>query len=168
MMLDVGCGGSPIGDVNCDLMIPDSHQKWNLDPHGFRNFVRAAAEFLPFRDDVFDEVYSSHLLEHLDDPDLAVTEMLRVSRCRVKIILPFRGFSIFDFVFHRGKAFIRHLEWLEKHHKRSYWGRPLKLGVSRLKFINLTAALLRREKVCRGWLRIPIPFETETEITKHD
>lgn len=41
------------------------------------NFV-ADAHCLPFRDDSVDEIYCSHLLEHLRNPILAVKEVMRV------------------------------------------------------------------------------------------
>lgn len=162
----MGCGGSPIGDVNVDLLVPGSHLKWDQNPHGFRNFVRAAAEFLPFRDNSFDLVFSSHLLEHLEDPKAAVKEFLRVSRNQVQVILPFWLFSIFD-IFATGRKFGAHWTWLRKNHKHIYLMDPLKTGSFRLKFINLVDAVLHKEKSFKGWLRIPIPFETELVINKN-
>ena len=35
---------------------------------------------LPFKDKSFENVYASHVLEHLDNPICAIKEMIRVSR----------------------------------------------------------------------------------------
>ena len=129
--------------------------------------MRAAAEFLPFRDEVFDIVFSSHMLEHLDDPAAALAEFKRVSRKYVHVILPFGLFSVFD-IFAAGRNFGAHVKWLRSHHKHFFLMDPLKNGSFRLKFINVVDAILYRKKVFHGWLRVPIPFETEMVIHKND
>lgn len=86
-ILDVGCGGQPKGDVNCDLFFGDS-------PH-VKNFVRCDAQYLPFKNNSFKIVYSSHVIEHLPCPLLALREWNRVSRSYVYIRLPY-AFRFFD------------------------------------------------------------------------
>lgn len=158
--LDIGCGSVPAGDVNVDLLIQDDDRNLNAVPP-CENFVKAAAEALPFQDDVFIEVYSSHLLEHTPDPDVCLKEMLRVASCQVRVILPFWPFGFLsDFV--RGP---KYLKWARDHHKRRYGADPLKMGPWRFRFLNL-AAMLRGEKVFSGLLRFPVPFDTETIIYK--
>lgn len=56
--LDVGCGDVPKGDVNLDIHY---YGKW-------KNFVFGDAHYLPFKNKVFDKVYCSHTLEHLENP----------------------------------------------------------------------------------------------------
>lgn len=165
MRLDVGCGASPTGDVNCDLMVEHSDEKWDLDPQRIPNFVRADVLSLPFRSDSFDVVFCSHLLEHLDDYMAGLKELLRVARKKVVVVLPFGLFSMFD-VFATGRNFGQHLRWLRKHHKHFFLMDPLKTGSFKLRFISLKHALFERRKVYAGLLRIPIPFETLTEIHK--
>ena len=166
MILDVGCGGDPRGDVNCDLLIKDSHEGWDQNPSRIPNFVRADVRYLPFRSGVFDVVYCSHVLEHLMDYNAGLKELLRVSCFKVIVILPFALFSIFD-IFVSGRKFGNHLRWLKKHHKHHFLMDPLKTGCFQLRFINLKNAIFQRRKVCSGLLRIPIPFETLTEIYKN-
>ena len=79
MTLDVGCGVRPMGDVNCDLLVRHDHWMKEVDPHLIRNFVKADVHSLPSRDSSFKIVYSSHLLEHVDEPVQALSEMIRVS-----------------------------------------------------------------------------------------
>jgi len=146
----------------------DSHDlKWDCNPKGFKNFVKAYAEYLPFKDGCFSEVYCSHLLEHLDKPETAIKELLRVSNHKVTIILPFALFQLLDFfLWNSGRKFVEHRRWLKKHHKRNYFGNPLKMGYSRLCFPNLLDALLYKKKAYGSKIKIPIPFETETVILK--
>lgn len=91
MMLDVGCGNNPRGDVNCDLYIRYSiHLGKNkiIEPKQIPNFVHCDAHFLPFKDNVFDIVHASHLLEHCKHPYLVLTEFKRVSKSKVYIKVP--------------------------------------------------------------------------------
>jgi len=95
MRLDVGCGNTPIGDVNIDFLGSERHRAGvKLAAKNIPNFICASAYALPFRDDFFDEVVSFHLLEHLDAPLIALREMVRVSKDLVTVVVPafaFRG-----------------------------------------------------------------------------
>jgi len=162
MILDVGCGGYPRGDVNCDLLIKDSHERWNQDASWIKNFVKADARALPFKSGSFDVVYCSHVLEHLENPWIGVAELKRVSRSKVIVILPFALFSIFD-IFWCGRKLLEHWRWLRKHHKHFFLMDPLKTGSFRMMFPNLRAAL-KKQKKFTGFPRIPIPFQTLTVL----
>lgn len=52
MMLNIGCGEDPKGDIRLDIRKTRSVN------------IIADARMLPFRDESFDYVYSSHLIEH--------------------------------------------------------------------------------------------------------
>ncbi len=52
--------------------------------------VVADAQSLPFQNSCFHNVVSHHTVEHLREPELAVREMLRVTKGRVKIVCPHR------------------------------------------------------------------------------
>ena len=94
MKLDIGCGNFPTGDVNTDLFIEDighrtgtaKHLAPSLAAQKIKNFVLCDAGALPFREDVFDEVYSSHTIEHVNDPSLMIKEMVRVSKDKISIV----------------------------------------------------------------------------------
>lgn len=161
MLLDVGCGSQPKGDVNCDLLL--EHHDLREKPKTILNFVKCSAEFLPFISKSFEEVYCSHLLEHLEDYSQALQELKRVAAHRVTVILPFALFSVFDIFVHRFK-FGSHIRWLRQYHKHFFLINPLKEGSCKPCFLNLMEAVLHKKKVFSGWLRIPIPFETRTVI----
>jgi len=88
LRLDVGCGlnkdtpeSVPQGDVNCDLQKPLAK---------ISNFVLCDAQHLPFKDKTFSFVYSSHVIEHVDNPFLMLKELIRVANSKVLIRTPHR------------------------------------------------------------------------------
>lgn len=89
MMLDVGCGSSPKGDVNMDLFYTRSpHTSKIIEPKEIKNFVIADAHRIPFRNKVFDCVYCSHVLEHLIIPTLCLNEIKRIMKIMVIFKIP--------------------------------------------------------------------------------
>lgn len=89
MILDVGCGGTPRGDVNCDVHKTTSpHDSFPINPKETKNFVRCDAHKLPFQSNSFLIVHASHLLEHIHDPLKALFEMKRVARKVVYLRIP--------------------------------------------------------------------------------
>lgn len=89
-MLDVGCGrGTMFDDERFDdrfVVCVDSHI-WDEWAHGSRTYVCAAADALPFRDDVFDLVGSFDVLEHLDDDTVGLAEQRRVVRSGGSVVV---------------------------------------------------------------------------------
>jgi ubiquinone/menaquinone biosynthesis C-methylase UbiE len=98
MILDVGCGTYPRGDVNCDLFICDTGHRTGLKerrdksikPREVKNFVLCDGQYLPFKDSSFEQVVSIHLIEHVNDPWLLLKEIIRVSSDKVTIRCPHR------------------------------------------------------------------------------
>ena len=91
MKLDVGCGNFPRGDVNIDLRGAGSVHRFCRDKirvKAIKNFVRADAEHLPFRNKIFPESISSHSIEHVKNPVRMISEMKRVTRGTVNVISP--------------------------------------------------------------------------------
>ncbi len=95
LTLDVGCGSKPSGGVNVDCFSGgwnsqegDQKQGEFMNPHSIPNFVVADSMFLPFRDECFDTVFSSHVIEHVKNPSRMLSELLRVSRLRVVVKCP--------------------------------------------------------------------------------
>jgi len=75
MILDVGCGSKPRGDVNLDLgptvLARDSGKHTRAN-------IYASSTMLPFRDDSFSIVHFVGLLHHIKNPLVAWREMVRV------------------------------------------------------------------------------------------
>ncbi len=96
MMIDVGCGVNPhpaacVGvDLYMGAVSPDIHVE--IDPQRIPNPIKADIHHLPLRSKVFEEAYCRAVLEHVEDPTKALRELLRVSRCRVQVIIPHRYF----------------------------------------------------------------------------
>jgi uncharacterized protein YbaR (Trm112 family)/SAM-dependent methyltransferase len=80
-VLDIGSGDgpTPAADVLCDRFVGDDTER-NAPILLDRPFVSGDVEHLPFRDQAFDFVYCSHLLEHTRDPARAIAELERVAR----------------------------------------------------------------------------------------
>jgi uncharacterized protein YbaR (Trm112 family)/SAM-dependent methyltransferase len=85
-VLEIGSGNRPFArsDVLCDLGEYGQDLRYGgnilssvvMD----RPFVYGNAEGLPFRDNSFDCLIASHVIEHLERPDIFVKEAARVSR----------------------------------------------------------------------------------------
>jgi len=84
-LLDVGCG--PRGSLEWAGMaservgvdpLADRYRRLGTDDHAMR-YVRAGAESLPFPDDSFDVVASFNSLDHVEDVDRAIAEIVRVT-----------------------------------------------------------------------------------------
>ena len=90
MILDVGCGAFPKGDVNVDLFTGATiHTGRIINPQTIPNFVKGDCNHLPFRDNCFTGSICSHVLEHHGvNPRKTIFEMVRVTNGTVRIIVP--------------------------------------------------------------------------------
>jgi ubiquinone/menaquinone biosynthesis C-methylase UbiE len=83
--LDIGCGTSPYQQ----LINKKGYKYLGVDisiKSKKPNAVRADAQFLPFKNEVFDLVFNSHFLEHSLEPKEAIKEMQRVLKISKYII----------------------------------------------------------------------------------
>ena len=81
-VLDIGSGHHPFpyATVLCDRFLePTAHRTVPLQRRG-KPLVAADVTALPVRDQAFDFVYCSHILEHVEDPLRACAELMRVAR----------------------------------------------------------------------------------------
>lgn len=73
LILDVGCGHLashvPRGNVNVDIQKPF---------HRPSNFVLSNANYLPFRNTLFDKVFFYDVIEHVENPSKCLREIHRV------------------------------------------------------------------------------------------
>ena len=88
-ILDIGCGARPHGNINLDLGLgKNKHHRYDYDVTKIQNFTRGVLSELPYRDNVFDGVFCSHVLEHVKEPLKALQEIKRVSRGVIILIVP--------------------------------------------------------------------------------
>jgi len=103
IVLDVGCGAgrSLVGQagycVVIDIAEPElRHAKEKLPGFGF---VLGDAQHLPFREEIFDTVLCSHIIEHVPQPKQLVQEVHRVTKKGGALMLEVpNGFSILEYV----------------------------------------------------------------------
>lgn len=69
MIIDLGCGNSPKGDINCDL----KHYESKVE-----NFVLCDIHYLPFRDKTFEEACCTEVFEHIYSHNLVLKETKRI------------------------------------------------------------------------------------------
>ena len=84
----LGCIGTD--QFHYHIFAADVNVDWRFE-EGYRGLiVHDLSEFpYPFKDDEFELVFASHVLEHLDNPQKALYEMLRIGRV-VEIYVPHR------------------------------------------------------------------------------
>jgi SAM-dependent methyltransferase len=73
--LDIGIGPKPQGDINIDV-VPNPHAD-----------LLADIQYLPFRDEVWLRVQALAVLEHVDKPFLAMSEIRRIMRKDAEAVL---------------------------------------------------------------------------------
>ncbi len=98
-VLDVGCGNEKTarGTVNIDsfrrgqnFQIGDQLKGKYVNPNFIPNFIVADACYLPFKDNSFRTVFSSHTIEHVIDPELMFRELCRVAARKIIVRCPHR------------------------------------------------------------------------------
>ncbi len=81
-VLDVGCGISTVlhfveGERYGIDPLAEEYKKIYDYPDGIK-LVQALSEVIPFEDSYFDVVFCTNVLDHVEDPDKTVAEVLRV------------------------------------------------------------------------------------------
>lgn len=96
-ILDVGSGHRPNEDAThlVYLMPEDNSERGkSIKRHG-RPLVVASLEALPFKDQTFDYIFASHVVEHVEDPAKACHELIRVGQTKKSLTLFIMCFGIF-------------------------------------------------------------------------
>ena len=78
MILDVGCGCNPQGDLNIDIQkkngynvrTGNQHQGDYMDINKIKNYIVADVHHLPIKTKSIDLVLSSHVIEQSENPIL--------------------------------------------------------------------------------------------------
>jgi ubiquinone/menaquinone biosynthesis C-methylase UbiE len=88
MILDVGCGSNPKGDLNLDRYRITREEGAQNRQTKTKADIIATGECLPFQDNAFDIVRSDQCIEHSTKPKLFLDECIRVARRQVFIRCP--------------------------------------------------------------------------------
>jgi ubiquinone/menaquinone biosynthesis C-methylase UbiE len=95
--LDVGCGSHPKGTVNMDFFrggynpqTGDQKKGEYMRAQNIENFIVGDALHLPFKDEAFDVVFSTQVIEHVTDPKGLLCEMNRVCKRKMIVRCPHR------------------------------------------------------------------------------
>jgi SAM-dependent methyltransferase len=94
--LNVGCGTAKSdADVNCDLYIHDVGHRGGdtINLKATPNFVYCDAQHLPFQNKTFSKVYCFHVIEHVPNPSLLFSELIRVCSSQVVLRCPHKDGS---------------------------------------------------------------------------
>ncbi|MBD3181209.1 methyltransferase domain-containing protein [Candidatus Poribacteria bacterium] len=81
LVLEIGSGDNPKtrSDVLCDMLPDDDTQRGGVITLD-RPFVAADGQYLPFADKSFDYIICCHVLEHAEDPEMFISELVRVGK----------------------------------------------------------------------------------------
>jgi SAM-dependent methyltransferase len=91
-VLEAGCGRGYLAQrltevadkvTACDIVLDEA-----LPTHDRISYEQASVETLPYPDSSFDTVVCTHTLEHVQRIDLALSELRRVARHQVVIVVP--------------------------------------------------------------------------------
>lgn len=150
-LVDIGCGPNPHKNskVAIDPFIEPVIHRDNdvvIDVNKITQkgckFVKANCENIPFENKFFDVSYSSHMIEHVDDPILACQEIMRVSKKGVILSPNIFAEHIFGRTFHKWFVLYREnlLIFIEKSDDeiQPLWGDIPKKDGDKYKFNNQT------------------------------
>jgi ubiquinone/menaquinone biosynthesis C-methylase UbiE len=88
-LIDIGCGNGfflrQVKSNGLDLFGCDIADTRRVRDY---NFLRCSIAHLPFKDKQFDIVTSSHTLEHIVNPEKAISELKRITRRQLIITVP--------------------------------------------------------------------------------
>ena len=76
-ILDIGCNIAP---VEYAQTVADIQDFSNFYKEKNKKFILIQSKILPFKDNEFDFVYASHVIEHVDDVSFFINELKRISK----------------------------------------------------------------------------------------
>ena len=103
-LLDVGCGEGNYFHLYEDLNI--DYKGIDIDCPETKNTIKCGAEKLPFKDKSFDMVVCMDVLEHVEDPFAAISEIHRVLKKKGELIMSVPNYY-FPWTYDPINAFLR-------------------------------------------------------------
>lgn len=119
LVIDIGCGDKPFwrADVFLDNTSLGDEQRFSSTgiEKNFGFFVDSDIVKTPFKDKTFDFSFCAHVLEHVERPDLAIKEIVRISRRGyievpdglIEVMSPYQSHLWFVFYNNKELIFIR-------------------------------------------------------------
>jgi len=97
-LLDIGCGPGTISNIGIYSSLKKKFDIWGIDPlknnidliklrYPKGKFRTGKGEKLPYQNKYFDAILARHVLEHVNDPDLTLEQMRRVSKTGATLIM---------------------------------------------------------------------------------
>jgi len=168
-VLDVGCGATPRGTVNVDRLVPNS-ERHIMDLHSIPNLVVADAEYLPFKDHVFDKTLCYHMMEHISSTKPVYKEFQRVTSKQIEVRVPWH---IWEKVMNKVLFWTENESFRRKHHLNNYmrkgyqtflysvfYDASIKVKYGYLSFLHG----LKQEIKRKTFFPFPLPFELVATI----
>lgn len=100
-LLEIGCGDGHLSTILRDYF--DRVTSTDVSPReDIKDVIIADAQDLPFQDNTFDAIFSSNVLEHIDDLERCLTELYRVSKKDIVMLhtMPTIWWKLFQFTTH--------------------------------------------------------------------
>lgn len=113
--VNISCGPTDGGGLNLDIIERD-----------VKNFVKIKDIYnLPYKDNQFNHVISSHTIEHVKDPVRFFNELRRISKNVTLLVPPIWDFAAFGFLMEHKWQFLtlktKYVNKLPRHFKLPYW-----------------------------------------------
>jgi SAM-dependent methyltransferase len=150
-VLEIGPGASPYGRANEFLEYAFENEDQAIKQRGDvvrppefggRVVTRYSGSKFPFKDNQFDYVIASHVIEHVEDPEKFMSEVYRVGGGRGYVEFPLPPYDyLFDFDVH--KQFL----WIDKVKNNINYVKKIDLDL--LRFSSITSEMRRGLEM--GW-----------------
>ena len=165
LVIDIGSGDKPFWRANVffdDLSLDNGQRITGKETvHNIGLFVNGNILQSPFKNKAFDFSFSSHLLEHVERPDLAIKEIVRISK---------RGYlEIPNYLLECLSPFHSHLWYIVEENNKLYFLRKSK-QMHRISFKNEKYYKYIFKNISNPFIRIywekDIKYEVITDIKR--
>ena len=137
-VLEVGCSLSTTGDVNVDI-----------DRSSLADVI-CDAQHLPFKDNSFKIVKASHIIEHVDDPEQMLDELVRVCSRIVFVRCPHRFSPNAGRFANRNHKHLFKISWFADYCKKHRLGIAAEVPISLTRQLELRVQIIKRLRNSAG------------------
>jgi SAM-dependent methyltransferase len=110
ILLDLGCGKVPLYEVYKDYIVDNICVDWinTFHKNSYLDYEFNLNKPLPLRDEQFDTILNTDVLEHISNPDMLWSEMSRILKPKGKIIV---GVPFFYWIHEEPYDYYRYTEY---------------------------------------------------------